>query len=197
MTHLLHGAVIVFFKFTNLFTCHFFRQAMKINLHGWTLSFGWHLLPSSSISWVLLSFYLSCPSCWIITAWKEALPWDFWKELSRVFNKLLIFQNASILCSWEVNYFRKFSISIPKLTCPQLKKIYIYIILDEWSFKFVKISLFIGLLGSLYSFLQFLSSPLAGCLSDRYGRKPALLVSMVRILFNIIGLPGTSHLIKI
>nr|CAG4634929.1 EOG090X09U7 [Alona affinis] len=35
-----------------------------------------------------------------------------------------------------------------------------------------------GVLGSLFSFLQFLASPLAGCLSDRFGRKPALLVSM-------------------
>nr|SVE79621.1 EOG090X09U7 [Daphnia magna] len=38
-----------------------------------------------------------------------------------------------------------------------------------------------GVLGSLFSFLQFLASPLAGCLSDTYGRKPALLVSMVGI----------------
>ena len=39
--------------------------------------------------------------------------------------------------------------------------------------------MYIGVLGSLFSFLQFLASPLAGCLSDCYGRKPALLVSMV------------------
>nr|CAG4649515.1 EOG090X09U7 [Scapholeberis mucronata]SVE93750.1 EOG090X09U7 [Scapholeberis mucronata] len=38
-----------------------------------------------------------------------------------------------------------------------------------------------GVLGSLFSILQFLASPLAGCLSDCYGRKPALLLSMVGI----------------
>nr|CAG4636349.1 EOG090X09U7 [Eubosmina coregoni]SVE69931.1 EOG090X09U7 [Eubosmina coregoni] len=38
-----------------------------------------------------------------------------------------------------------------------------------------------GILGSLFSFLQFLASPLAGCLSDRFGRKPALIVSMIGI----------------
>jgi len=46
----------------------------------------------------------------------------------------------------------------------------------------------IGVLGSLFSFLQFLASPLAGCLSDCYGRKPALLVSMVYI--SLILFPG-------
>nr|CAG4643362.1 EOG090X09U7 [Ilyocryptus agilis] len=38
-----------------------------------------------------------------------------------------------------------------------------------------------GILGSLFSFLQFLASPLAGCLSDRFGRKPALIISMIGI----------------
>jgi len=38
-----------------------------------------------------------------------------------------------------------------------------------------------GVLGSLFSFLQFLTAPLAGSLSDCYGRKPALLISMVGI----------------
>nr|CAG4638597.1 EOG090X09U7 [Cyclestheria hislopi] len=41
--------------------------------------------------------------------------------------------------------------------------------------------LFGGILGSLFSLLQFFASPLAGSLSDRYGRKPTLLVSMVGI----------------
>jgi len=38
-----------------------------------------------------------------------------------------------------------------------------------------------GVLGSLFSFLQFVVSPVAGCMSDCYGRKPALLVSMIGI----------------
>ncbi|CAB0020054.1 unnamed protein product [Nesidiocoris tenuis] len=41
--------------------------------------------------------------------------------------------------------------------------------------------LFGGALGSLFSFLQFLISPLAGGMSDVYGRKPILLISMIGI----------------
>jgi MFS family permease len=37
----------------------------------------------------------------------------------------------------------------------------------------------IGIVGSLFSFLQFISSTLCGAASDRYGRKPVLLLSMV------------------
>jgi len=39
--------------------------------------------------------------------------------------------------------------------------------------------IFIGIIGSLFSFLQFFSSTLCGAASDRYGRKPMLLLSMV------------------
>ena len=39
--------------------------------------------------------------------------------------------------------------------------------------------LFGGFLGSLYSFLQFLASPVVGGLSDVYGRKPVLLLCLV------------------
>lgn len=42
--------------------------------------------------------------------------------------------------------------------------------------------LFGGFLGSLYSFLQFLASPIVGGLSDVYGRKPVLLLCLVWIL---------------
>eukprot|EP00058_Branchiostoma_floridae_P024960 XP_002610450.1 hypothetical protein BRAFLDRAFT_124265 [Branchiostoma floridae] len=41
--------------------------------------------------------------------------------------------------------------------------------------------LFGGILGSLFSLLQFLSSPLIGALSDVYGRKPLMLLSAVGI----------------
>jgi MFS family permease len=37
----------------------------------------------------------------------------------------------------------------------------------------------IGIVGSLFSFLQYFSSTLCGAASDRYGRKPMLLLSMV------------------
>lgn len=39
--------------------------------------------------------------------------------------------------------------------------------------------LFGGVLGSMYSFLQFLTSPIVGSLSDAYGRKPMLLICLV------------------
>ncbi|XP_062509579.1 major facilitator superfamily domain-containing protein 10-like [Corticium candelabrum] len=44
--------------------------------------------------------------------------------------------------------------------------------------------LFGGLLGSLFSFLQFFSSPMIGSLSDVYGRRPVLLLSMMGIAFS-------------
>ncbi len=42
-----------------------------------------------------------------------------------------------------------------------------------------KINILTGIIGSLFSLLQFFSSTLCGAASDRYGRKPVLLVSMV------------------
>ncbi|XP_013142939.1 PREDICTED: major facilitator superfamily domain-containing protein 10-like [Papilio polytes] len=41
--------------------------------------------------------------------------------------------------------------------------------------------LFGGALGSMYSFLQFLTSPIVGSLSDAYGRKPMLLICLTGI----------------
>lgn len=41
--------------------------------------------------------------------------------------------------------------------------------------------LFGGVLGSMFSFLQFLASPIVGGLSDCYGRKPVLLVCLVSL----------------
>lgn len=42
--------------------------------------------------------------------------------------------------------------------------------------------LFGGLIGSLFSLLQFLSSPVTGALSDRYGRRPLLMLSTVSVI---------------
>lgn len=39
--------------------------------------------------------------------------------------------------------------------------------------------LFGGFLGSMFSFLQFIINPIVGGLSDCYGRRPAMLVSLV------------------
>jgi MFS family permease len=46
--------------------------------------------------------------------------------------------------------------------------------------------LFGGVLGSLYSFLQFICAPIFGALSDRYGRRPVLLVSIFGILLSYL-----------
>ena len=39
--------------------------------------------------------------------------------------------------------------------------------------------LFGGFLGSLFSFLQFLASPVVGGLSDRFGRKPLMIITTI------------------
>ncbi|CAH0750755.1 unnamed protein product [Diatraea saccharalis] len=44
--------------------------------------------------------------------------------------------------------------------------------------------LFGGALGSMYSFLQFLTSPIVGSLSDAYGRKPLLLICLIGIAIS-------------
>lgn len=55
--------------------------------------------------------------------------------------------------------------------------------------------LFGGALGSMYSFLQFLTSPIVGSLSDAYGRKPMLLICLVSSKFNkICETLGTAYL---
>ena len=55
--------------------------------------------------------------------------------------------------------------------------------LVEWLGHFAKsdwavVTLFGGILGSLYSFLQFLCAPLWGALSDRRGRRPVLMLTL-------------------
>ena len=39
----------------------------------------------------------------------------------------------------------------------------------------------LGVIGSLFSLLQFISSPVMGALSDVYGRRPMMIFSMVSI----------------
>lgn len=45
--------------------------------------------------------------------------------------------------------------------------------------------LFGGALGSMYSFLQFLTSPIVGSLSDAYGRKPMLFICLVSVFYLV------------
>ncbi|CAD5215768.1 unnamed protein product [Bursaphelenchus okinawaensis] len=45
---------------------------------------------------------------------------------------------------------------------------------------------FAGVLGSIFSFLQYLSSPILGSLSDSYGRKTILLISVIGSLVSYI-----------
>lgn len=54
--------------------------------------------------------------------------------------------------------------------------------------------LFGGFLGSMYSFLQFVASPCIGALSDRFGRKPILILCMVSTnVFSIIYAGSSTH----
>lgn len=48
------------------------------------------------------------------------------------------------------------------------------------------IVLFGGILGALYSFLQFLAAPIWGTISDRIGRKPVLLVSVFGLTLSYL-----------
>lgn len=48
------------------------------------------------------------------------------------------------------------------------------------------IVLFGGLLGALYSLLQFLAAPMWGAISDRIGRRPVLLISVLGLLISYI-----------
>ncbi|QEE17061.1 MFS transporter [Promethearchaeum syntrophicum] len=57
----------------------------------------------------------------------------------------------------------------------------------------------IGLLGSIFSFCQFFASPITGKLSDRYGRKPLLIISQLSTFtgFLLLGLADSVPLLII
>lgn len=51
---------------------------------------------------------------------------------------------------------------------------------------FSGIVLFGGILGALYSFLQFVAAPMWGSLSDKIGRKPVLLISLIGLALSYV-----------
>ena len=57
--------------------------------------------------------------------------------------------------------------------------------------------LMIGLLGTAYPLMQFIGAPLLGGLSDRYGRKPVLIISQIGtfIGFIVLGFANALWLI--
>lgn len=56
-------------------------------------------------------------------------------------------------------------------------------------------ALYIGLLGSLYAAMQFIFSPMLGTLSDKFGRRPILLLSLAGSAINYILLTFSHSLV--
>lgn len=44
---------------------------------------------------------------------------------------------------------------------------------------FARAGMYVGVIGSVYALMQFLFAPILGALSDRYGRRPVLLISLL------------------
>ncbi len=65
-------------------------------------------------------------------------------------------------------------------------------ILPQIAIKFESSKIMIGLLMASYSIAQFIAAPILGSLSDRYGRKPILILSKMGTVFSYI-LLALSH----
>jgi DHA1 family tetracycline resistance protein-like MFS transporter len=57
------------------------------------------------------------------------------------------------------------------------------------------IAIYMGILASLYAAMQFIFSPLLGALSDRWGRRPVLLISLAGSAINYLFLTFSHSLI--
>ena len=58
-----------------------------------------------------------------------------------------------------------------------------------------EITLYFGLFYSIYSFMQFLAAPVLGALSDRFGRKPILLLSLLIAAFDYLVMALAPNLV--
>ena len=57
---------------------------------------------------------------------------------------------------------------------------------SETADRFTVVALFGGVLGSIYSLAQFVFAPIWGSLSDRFGRRPTLLVTLAGTMFSYV-----------
>lgn len=64
---------------------------------------------------------------------------------------------------------------------------------DQPNADFLVVVLFGGMLGSLYSLLQFLFAPVWGSLSDRIGRRPTLLITLAGTVVGYLGWALAGH----
>lgn len=96
-----------------------------------------------------------------------------------------------------------------KLDFPKILPIFVIVLIDLlgltiiipllplYAAAFGATPLLIGLLGAAYPLMQFLGAPILGRLSDRYGRKPVLVISQIGTLvgFILLGLAGSLWVI--
>lgn len=67
-------------------------------------------------------------------------------------------------------------------------------LLEQAGLAFQAIPLYVGLLTSLYALMQFIFAPILGRASDRFGRRPVLIASLVGATLDYMILAATSNL---